>query len=112
MSRIDANNQVNMYSLARDASSGSSAPYSTDANGLAGIFRLLEHTAKVAGMGAGPLAGIAGSTAGLSSEQATYIDLLKEQNRIQLENQVFSASSNISKTEHETRMAAVRNMRA
>jgi hypothetical protein len=37
--------------------------------------------------------------------------LLAEQNRLQLEMQTFSMISNISKTEHESRMNLVRNMR-
>lgn len=48
---------------------------------------------------------------GGSGGVADLEQLLAEQNRLQLEMQAFSMLSNISKTEHESRMNLVRNMR-
>lgn len=50
-------------------------------------------------------------TGGLSPEFQQQMQLFDLQRRLQHENQVFSTLSNVSKTNHETRMAAVRNMR-
>lgn len=48
----------------------------------------------------------------LSQNQTQFAELLRLQNQIQIQNQQFSTLSNVAKTEHETRMAAVRNIRA
>src|SRR5262245_52980609 len=58
--------------------------------------------------GAGGLGGGGGAT---GSDSNNLFSLLEEQNRLQLEMQTFSMISNISKTEHESRMNLVRNMR-
>jgi hypothetical protein len=55
--------------------------------------------------------GTTGSIAGMSQGGREQMALMKIQEQLQRENQVFSLMSNISKTNHETRMAAVRNMR-
>ena len=55
------------------------------------------------------LGGISGN---IQNNQQQFMDLLNLQNQMQVQNQVFSTMSNVSKTEHDTRMAAVRNMRA
>jgi len=47
-----------------------------------------------------------------SSDLDQFFQLLQLQNQMQVQNQQFSTLSNVSKTEHETRMAAVRNIRA
>lgn len=48
---------------------------------------------------------------GASSQMRQQLHLFELQRRLQHENQVFTTLSNVSKTNHETRMAAVRNMR-
>ena len=65
-------------------------------------------------MGMAPLAGnIAGSLLGGTTDTGTVdpMQLLQLQEQLQTQSQVFNTMSNISKTEHETRMAAVRNMK-
>lgn len=56
--------------------------------------------------------GLDGLTGGLNDNNQQFMELLQLQNQLQVQNQTFSALSNVSKTEHETRMAAVRNIRA
>ena len=67
-------------------------------------------------LGIGPLAGsLAGGLNGSSGTDfgnQSFQDLLLQQEQIQKESAVFTSLSNISKTEHETRMSAIRNMRA
>jgi hypothetical protein len=74
-------------------------------------------------MGLGPLAGSllnggsggiggAGGVGGGQFGDASFADLLKEQEQIQTESAQFTALTNISKTEHESRMSAIRNIRA
>lgn len=55
--------------------------------------------------------GALGAASGAGSGTGNLEQLLAEQNRLQLEMQTFSMLSNISKTEHESRMNLVRNMR-
>ncbi|HEY7120130.1 MAG TPA: hypothetical protein VH475_26315 [Tepidisphaeraceae bacterium] len=69
-------------------------------------------------LGLGPLVGnIAGSLAGGNGVSGGPLDgseltnLLQLQNEIQRQSLVFNAQTNISKTDHETRMSAVRNIR-
>ncbi len=77
-------------------------------------------------MGLGPLAGsllggLAGGGAGGAvggvpgfnlGNDPSPADLLQLQNQIQRESLVFNAQTNISKTDHETRMSAIRNVKA
>lgn len=51
------------------------------------------------------------SARSFSPEMRGQLQLFELQRRLQHENQVFTTLSNVSKTNHETRMAAVRNMR-
>lgn len=62
--------------------------------------------------GGGAGGGLDGLTGGLNDNNQQFMELLQLQNQLQVQNQTFSALSNVSKTEHETRMAAVRNIRA
>jgi len=67
-------------------------------------------------MGLGPIAGNLASslltgTGSADSGTADPMQLLQLQEQLQQQEQVFNTMSNISKTEHETRMAAVRNMK-
>jgi len=55
--------------------------------------------------GAGGIGGIGGSSADPN-------ELLLKQIELQREMQILTMQTNVAKTEHETRMAAVRNMRA
>lgn len=55
--------------------------------------------------------GALGAAGGGAGGAGNLENLLAEQNRLQLEMQAFSMLSNISKTEHESRMNLVRNMR-
>ncbi|HSI32801.1 MAG: hypothetical protein ACAI43_25405 [Phycisphaerae bacterium] len=67
------------------------------------------------GFGLGGLAGNllgGGGAGGLGGGDPSTADLLQMQNQIQRESLVFNAQTNISKTDHDTRMAAVRNIRA
>lgn len=89
---------------------------------------VVNFAAKLGGMalGATPygaLGGVAGGLLGgngalggigsqLGDQQAQMFEMLQIQNQMQLLNQQFTTLSNVSKTEHETRMAAVRNIRA
>ncbi|MEM9420303.1 MAG: hypothetical protein AAGA25_14790 [Planctomycetota bacterium] len=58
------------------------------------------------------LGSIPGSNAS-GSQNADYMaDLLAKQEEVQMRNMQFTTISNVSKTEHETRMSAVRNIRA
>lgn len=62
-----------------------------------------------AGLGAGPI-GLGGKAAGgvLGSDQ---IQLLRLQEEMQRRSQYFQTLSNISKTEHETKMNSIRNVK-
>lgn len=57
-----------------------------------------------------------GSVPGASAsggQNSNYLnDLLAKQEEVQMRNMQFTTLSNVSKTEHETRMSAVRNIRA
>ena len=91
---------------------------------LGGVVNVAAQLAsKAAGaqtMGLGPLAGslLNGSTSGIGGsglggdQAASFQQLLQEQEQIQTESAQFTALTNISKTEHETRMSAIRNIRA
>ncbi|MEM7624458.1 MAG: hypothetical protein AAF333_02395 [Planctomycetota bacterium] len=58
------------------------------------------------------LGSVPGSTAS-GAQNANYMnDLLAKQEEVQMRNMQFTTISNVSKTEHETRMSAVRNIRA
>lgn len=61
--------------------------------------------------GAAGLLGAGGLGGGGVGDANDLNGLLNTQIQLQRELQVFSMLSNIAKTEHETRMAAVRNMR-
>ncbi len=71
-------------------------------------------------MGLGPIAGSLlnggiGGAGGVGGDQfggASFQELLKQQTQIQQESAQFTALTNISKTEHESRMSAIRNIRA
>jgi hypothetical protein len=77
-------------------------------------------------MGMGPVAGnlisgiTGGNQGGLSGDLSSALDnqaaqqeqLLLLQERIQNESAQFNTLTNISKTEHETKMSAIRNVRA
>jgi hypothetical protein len=65
--------------------------------------------ALLGGLGGGGLGGGAGGLAGVDPNDPA--SLLNLQIQMQRELQIFSMLSNIAKTEHETQMAAVRNMR-
>ena len=65
-------------------------------------------------MGLGPMAGNLASSLLTGTTDTGTVDpmqLLQIQEQLQQQSQVFNTMSNISKTEHETRMAAVRNMK-
>jgi hypothetical protein len=67
------------------------------------------------GFGLGGLAGGAVNNilgGGAGGADPSLPDLLQLQNQIQRESLVFNAQTNISKTDHDTRMSAVRNIRA
>ena len=100
---------------------------STGQNAGSGFGKVLGAAVSVAGtlastvagassLGIGPLAGsLAGTLNGGSGSDfgnQSFQDLLLQQEQIQKESAVFTSLSNISKTEHETRMSAIRNMRA
>ena len=57
--------------------------------------------------GAGGAGGIGGS-----GGDPSFQDLLTLQTQLQRESLVFNSQTNISKTDHETRMSAVRNIKA
>ena len=61
------------------------------------------------GGGGGNVGGVGGFNLGNDPSPA---DLLQLQNQIQRESLVFNAQTNISKTDHETRMSAIRNVKA
>jgi hypothetical protein len=66
-------------------------------------------------MGLGPLVGsltggLNGST-GTGFGDTSFEDLLLQQEQIQKETTIFNSLTNISKTEHESRMAAIRNFK-
>jgi hypothetical protein len=60
------------------------------------------------------LGGLAGNLlgGGAGGGDPSTAELLQMQNQIQRESLVFNAQTNISKTDHDTRMSAVRNIRA
>jgi outer membrane lipoprotein SlyB len=106
----------------------SSVPTHTDvsvgATGSEKFRQVLGGTINLAGQLAGTVAGgstmglapLAGNIAGglLGTADTGTVDpmqLLQLQEQLQSQSQVFNTMSNISKTEHETRMAAVRNMK-
>ena len=70
---------------------------------------------QVPGMGnlGGMLNGLSlgGGSSGGGGGASEQMALIREQERIQRETQVFTTLTNISKTEHDARMSAVRNMR-
>lgn len=86
-------------------------------DGLSASFGMLLNGAGTVGKSAlggaigGKTGGLAGGGAGGAGGTSDLTTLLEEQNRLQLEMQTFSMISNISKTEHESRMNLVRNMR-
>jgi hypothetical protein len=55
------------------------------------------------------LAGIQGD---IANSQNQFLEMLRIQNQMQLQNQTFTTITNVSKMDHESRMAAVRNIRA
>ena len=63
------------------------------------------------GLNGGAAAG-AGGLAGADTGGQNFEQLLLLQEKIQNESAQFNAQTNISKTEHETRMSAIRNIRA
>jgi hypothetical protein len=74
--------------------------------------KLYGSVAGVGGMGGGPLGALTGAGGAGGTGSMDQWSLLKMQQDLQRESQIFNTLSNVSKTEHETRMAAVRNMRA
>ena len=78
--------------------------------------------AGASGFGLGPVGGlgklVGGNAGSLNNPldgnlgDMSFTDLLTLQNQLQKESAVFNSMSNISKTEHETRMSAIRNMKA
>ena len=63
------------------------------------------------GLGGGGV-GATGIGGDLANQQAQFAELIQIQNQMQVQNQQVTMVSNVSKTEHETRMAAVRNIRS
>ena len=65
------------------------------------------------GLGGGTLTGFGGGLDGLAGDDpfAQNVALLQLQRQIQTESQRFQTESNISKAEHDAKMAAVRNIR-
>jgi len=62
---------------------------------------------------AGGMGGVTGlGGLGGASNALMYAKLMQEQNRIQQENLVFSAQSNASKSQHDTRKTIINNWRA
>jgi len=47
----------------------------------------------------------------LDRQQVQFAEMIQIQNRMQVQNMEVTMVSNVSKTEHETRMAAVRNIK-
>lgn len=76
--------------------------------------QLVGNVAGAGGLGMGPLGGglnaITGGPPGTGGSD--FAQLLQLQERMQRESAQFNTLSNVSKTEHETRMAAIRNMKA
>jgi hypothetical protein len=60
------------------------------------------------GIGGG---GIGGVQSDISQGQNQMMEMLRIQNQMQIQNQQFTTMTNVSKMDHETRMAAVRNIR-
>ena len=81
------------------AGKGLSLAVSKNAPGAAGL------------LGAGGLGGGGGGGGAGLGDTGDLNNLFNQQLELQRELQVFSMMTNIAKTEHETRMAAVRNMR-
>jgi hypothetical protein len=87
---------------------------------LGGTINLAGQLAGVAAggstMGLGPLAGniangLLGSGATGDAGTVDPMQLLQLQQQLQTQSQVFNTLSNVSKEEHDTRMAAVRNFK-
>jgi hypothetical protein len=74
------------------------------------VGRALSSALRLAARGTGFDSLLPGGGA-MSPEYRQQMQLFELQRRLQHENQIFSTLSNVSKTNHETRMAAVRNMR-
>ena len=55
--------------------------------------------------------GLGGVQNDIAQGQAQMMEMLRIQNQMQLQNQQFTTMSNVSKMDHDTRMAAVRNIR-
>ncbi|HEY8747714.1 MAG TPA: hypothetical protein VIM11_07060 [Tepidisphaeraceae bacterium] len=103
----------------------SHTPVQTGATGSEKFRQVLGGTINVAGqlagtvaggstMGLGPIAGNLASSLLTGTTDSGTVDpmqLLQLQEQIQTQSQIFNTMSNVSKTEHETRMAAVRNMK-
>jgi len=80
--------------------------------------QLASTVAGAQGLGLGSLgtslaSGLTGGALGPGgSGDPAFTDLLALQNQMQRESLVFNSQTNISKTDHETRMSAVRNIKA
>jgi hypothetical protein len=114
-----SNQPVRAHSEVTDPSSG------TDAG--TGFRQVLGGAVSVAGQlatgvasayGMGPLVGGLNNSlngaAGIGGAggDINFTDLLQQQNQIQRESLVFNSETNISKTDHESRMSAVRNFKS
>ncbi|MGA2498830.1 MAG: hypothetical protein ABSH20_13895 [Tepidisphaeraceae bacterium] len=104
------------------------APAAATGDGGAAFMNLLGTIAGgVAGMGGGPsgqivqsmlgslgggVSGIGGASGMGGIDTSQQMQLLQLQNQIQSEQQVWTTLTNISKSEHETRMDAIRNIKA
>jgi hypothetical protein len=109
-----------------DVNTSSSQTAASFAQALGGAVNVAGQLAGAAagasGFGLGPLGGIAANIGGLNSPidgnagsnttDLSFAQLLQLQQQIQKESEQFNAMTNISKTEYETFMAAIRNLKA
>lgn len=61
--------------------------------------------------GGGGSTGLGGVQGDIAQGQNQMMEMLRIQNQMQVQNQQFTTITNVSKMDHDTRMAAVRNIR-
>lgn len=119
-------NQINNTSFSAFTQSSRQARQGGDSGFVKGLMEGVSVVGAIAGKGLslavsknapgaaaalGGLGGGGGGGAGGLGDTGDLNNLFNQQLELQRELQVFSMMTNIAKTEHETRMAAVRNMR-
>ena len=119
-------NQLNVAPAHTDTNNDGAQATANFAQTLGGAVNVAGQVAGAvaggSGFGLGPVAGlgklVGGNAGSLNNPldgnlgDMSFTDLLTLQNQLQKESAVFNSMSNISKTEHETRMSAIRNMKA